>query len=162
MLKNGEVYIQKNNASISHFPLANLSSKEQKEIIERYKAIEKLNKEISVAPKSETKKGNINAILISFSLIITLLAISFLLKRTKLKTTALLLLCLNTLFFSFTDPNTINAAFSPFLANVTTSWDNNYFYVESKGIPTTHTMMVGISNHGWQQQSRCCRSGVCR
>ncbi|MCX6195403.1 MAG: YHYH protein, partial [Flavobacteriia bacterium] len=30
--------------------------------------------------------------------------------------------------------------------------DNNYFYVESKGIPTTHTMMVGISNHGWQQQ----------
>ena len=33
MLKNGEVYIQKNNASISHFPLANLSSKEQKEII---------------------------------------------------------------------------------------------------------------------------------
>ena len=152
MLKNGEVYIQKNNASISHFPLAKLSSKEQKGIIERYKAIEKLNKEISVAPKTETKKGNINGLLISFSLIITLVLISFLLKRTKLKATALLLLCLNTLFFSFTDPNTINAAFSPFLANVTTSWDNNYFYVESKGIPTTHTMMVGISNHGWQQQ----------
>jgi hypothetical protein len=33
MLKNGEVYIQKNNASISHFPLAKLSSKEQKGII---------------------------------------------------------------------------------------------------------------------------------
>ena len=71
MLKNGEVYIQKNNASISHFPLANLSTNEQKEIIERYKAIEKLNKEISVAPKTETKKGNINALLISFSLIVT-------------------------------------------------------------------------------------------
>lgn len=152
MLKNGEVYIQKNNASISHFPLAKLSSKEQKGIIECYKAIEKLNKEISVAPKTETKKGNINALLIGFSLIITLVLISFLLKRTKLKATALLLLCLITLFFSFTDPNTINAAFSPFAANVTTSWDNNYFYVESKGIPTTHTMMVGISNHGWQQQ----------
>ena len=99
MLKNGEVYIQKNNASISHFPLAKLSSKEQKGIIERYKAIEKLNKEISVAPKTETKKGNINGLLISFSLIITLVLISFLLKRTKLKATALLLLCLNTLFF---------------------------------------------------------------
>jgi hypothetical protein len=35
MLKNGEVYIQKNNASISHFPLANLSSKEQKEILDK-------------------------------------------------------------------------------------------------------------------------------
>ncbi len=52
MLKNGEVYIQQSNASISHFPLANLSSKEQKEIIKRYKAIEKLKKEISVAPKT--------------------------------------------------------------------------------------------------------------
>ncbi len=52
MLKDGEVYIQKNNASISHFPLAKLSTKEQKEIIKRYKAIEKLKKEISVAPKT--------------------------------------------------------------------------------------------------------------
>ena len=97
MLKNGEVYIQKNDASIRHFPLKKLSTSEKKEIIKRYNAIEKLNKKISVAPKSETKKGNINALLISFSLIITLVLISFLLKRTKLKATALLLLCLNTL-----------------------------------------------------------------
>ena len=152
MLKNGEVYIQKNNASISHFSLKKLSPSEQKEITQRYNTIEKLNKEISVSPNTATKKSNINTLLISFSLIFTLIVISFLLKRTKLKASALLLLYLNTLFFSFTDPNTINAAFSPFAANVTTSWDNNYFYVESKGIPTTHTMMVGISNHGWQQQ----------
>lgn len=52
----------------------------------------------------------------------------------------------------FTDPYTIQSAFLPFAPNVNTFWDNDYFYVESKGIPTTHTMMVGISNHGWQQQ----------
>jgi hypothetical protein len=50
-----------------------------------------------------------------------------------------------------TDPEFINAAFTPFFPNIATSWDNTYFYVESKGVPT-HTMMVGISNHGWQQQ----------
>jgi hypothetical protein len=50
-----------------------------------------------------------------------------------------------------TDPNFVNAAFLPFVPNIATSWDNTYFYVQSKGIPN-HTMMVGISNHGWQQQ----------
>lgn len=53
---------------------------------------------------------------------------------------------------SFTDPNIIRNAFLPFAPDVNTFWDNNYFYVESKGIPVTHEMMVGISNHGWQQQ----------
>jgi hypothetical protein len=46
----------------------------------------------------------------------------------------------------------MDAAFVPFKPNVSTYWNNGYFYVESLGIPTTHQMMVGISNHGWQQQ----------
>jgi hypothetical protein len=48
-----------------------------------------------------------------------------------------------------TDPNFVNSAFVPFKPNVNTRWDNNYFYVESIGIPE-HLMMAGIT--GWQQQ----------
>ena len=51
-----------------------------------------------------------------------------------------------------TSPLQIDSAFTPFKPNISTFWDANYFYVESHGIPTTHEMMVGISNHGWQQQ----------
>lgn len=51
-----------------------------------------------------------------------------------------------------TSPLQIDSAFTPFKPHINTFWDANYFYVESHGIPTTHEMMVGISNHGWQQQ----------
>jgi hypothetical protein len=49
-----------------------------------------------------------------------------------------------------TSPTEIDAAFAPYKSStVKTRWDENYFYVESNGIPL-HTMMVGITN--WQQQ----------
>jgi len=51
-----------------------------------------------------------------------------------------------------TTPSFIDSAFQPFKPNVHTFWNSTYFYVESKGIPTTHEMMVGITDHGWQQQ----------
>ncbi|MEP1094735.1 MAG: YHYH protein [Cyclobacteriaceae bacterium] len=41
------------------------------------------------------------------------------------------------------NPETIDEAFAPY-SNVTTSWDENYFYVASNGIPD-HQMMVGIT-----------------
>lgn len=50
------------------------------------------------------------------------------------------------------DPLIMNEAFAPFVPNINTLWNDTYFYVESQGIPATHEMMVGISNHGWQQQ----------
>jgi len=50
---------------------------------------------------------------------------------------------------SITDPYFVDSAFTPFKPNVYTRWDANYFYVESKGIPS-HPMMQGIT--GWQQQ----------
>lgn len=54
--------------------------------------------------------------------------------------------------FLGTDPDFIDAAFVPFRPHVHTFYDQDYFYVESKGIPATHKMMTGISDHGWQQQ----------
>jgi hypothetical protein len=47
------------------------------------------------------------------------------------------------------DPVWMDSAFAPFRPAVNTRWDNNWFYVESKGIPA-HNMMVGITS--WQQQ----------
>jgi hypothetical protein len=52
--------------------------------------------------------------------------------------------------FINTDPTFIDAAFTPFKPEIATHWDANWFYVESKGIPTTHSMMTGITK--WQQQ----------
>jgi hypothetical protein len=49
-----------------------------------------------------------------------------------------------------TNPLFVDSAFIPFKPNVYTRWNNTSFYVESKGIPTTHNMMIGIT--GWQQQ----------
>lgn len=43
----------------------------------------------------------------------------------------------------------IDSAFSPYKPAVKTRWDENYFYIESNGIPA-HNMMTGISS--WQQQ----------
>jgi hypothetical protein len=50
---------------------------------------------------------------------------------------------------SLTDPLTVDSAFTPFKPGINTFWDNDYFHVESNGIPD-HAMMVGITN--WQQQ----------
>ena len=49
-----------------------------------------------------------------------------------------------------TNPKSIDSAFLAFKPNVATWWNSTYFYVESTGIPTTHSMMTGISS--WQQQ----------
>ena len=49
-----------------------------------------------------------------------------------------------------TDPLFMDAAFQPFKPHVATHWDDDWFYVESNGLPTTHSMMTGIVK--WQQQ----------
>ena len=43
----------------------------------------------------------------------------------------------------------LDSAFAPYLPGVTTSSDNNYYFVSSSGLPA-HNMMVGITS--WQQQ----------
>lgn len=50
---------------------------------------------------------------------------------------------------SITDPLVVDSAFTPFKPKVTTHWDNDWFYVESLGLPQ-HEMMTGITS--WQQQ----------
>lgn len=45
---------------------------------------------------------------------------------------------------TISDPALMNLAFAPYKATATTSWDDNYFYVASNGIPA-HNMMIGIT-----------------
>ncbi len=49
-----------------------------------------------------------------------------------------------------TDPLVMDTAFEPFKPHIATHWDDTWFYVESNGIPLTHSMMTGIVK--WQQQ----------
>lgn len=46
----------------------------------------------------------------------------------------------------------LDSSFAPFVPYVHTFSGSTYYNIESKGIPETHEMMVGISDHGWQQQ----------
>lgn len=41
----------------------------------------------------------------------------------------------------------MDSAFAAFKPNISTSWDDTYFYIASNGIPS-HNMMIGITN--WQ------------
>lgn len=43
----------------------------------------------------------------------------------------------------------LDSAFAAFKPSISTSWDDNYFYISSTGIPN-HNMMIGITS--WQQQ----------
>jgi Secretion system C-terminal sorting domain/YHYH protein len=155
MLKDGMVCIEKEDHSLSKIPLVNLAQEDQKFANNLSARVQFLNKEI-VREVKAAEDHSIGFIKISIilSMIGLALAFGFYRKYKQQKTFAMpMTLAMVTLvFYSATDPAVVSAAFSPFAPNVGLSYDSNYFYVESKGIPTTHTMMVGISNHGWQQQ----------
>jgi len=161
--KNNKVYIEKNDHSLISIPINNLSREDQIFVKEKIKKINNLN-----SPIHSHLNKNSNNLLVLFLLIISIIiGINvFALRNTKRIKTKYVIPSLSILIFitlfgfkkkveklmsSISDPNEMNMAFAPFVPNVNTYWDANYFYVESKGIPN-HQMMVGISNHGWQRQ----------
>lgn len=158
--KNGMVSIEDEHNNLIDVPLKYLSSVDQTYVQKRENAIINLNTHYS----SQITKNNsvfISNKAITLILIFILFGICVYFFSNNQNRKYLIPLffagSLLTLFgfgkklLTTTDPNFVNSAFIPFIPNVHTSWDNTYFYVESKGIPN-HTMMVGISNHGWQQQ----------
>ena len=166
MYKNGNVYIEDANHLFLHFPISSFSAEDQKFIDQKTATIELLNtsfgskNSVDLSSILYQKFGLISLFLIAFSFLL------FKYKNNKKPIYLLPIVCLGSLFslFSFTkkmvsttDPAFMTAAFAPFTSTVSTTFDSNYFYVNSTGIPN-HTMMVGISNHGWQQQvpiSKC-------
>ena len=153
LLKDKIVYLQTEDGATKKIPLNDFSTQDQAQINHRYQTIEKLNTE--VPKKIDKQETNNFVLLIPIAILILgliLLCVYFFRKRKIKQGIVIISISISLFLYSFTDPNVMNLAFIAFQPNVITSWDANYFYVESKGIPTTHDMMVGIASNGWQQQ----------
>lgn len=159
MHKNGDIYIQKDDNTVVHFPINQFSESDQAILNSRIKMIDQINnnKKSTEIDKDALAPFSFKYILI-FILIIMILTIILVKMKLNWTITAVALVAVlgimsftnNRLFTFFkTDPLDIDKAFKPFKPDVFTSWDSEYFYVESKGIPN-HTMMKGITS--WQQQ----------
>ncbi len=167
MLKNNLVYIEDANQKICAFPMSLLTKTDQQFAIKKYANIAKLNEQlVSNANNSNVSEPLFNqkiGIVFVFILALSFFTFIYTDKAKRKFIIPVLLVSTSTALLSFSikvvkslrsisDPLAIDSAFSPFKPVINTFWDSNYFYVESKGIPATHEMMVGISNHGWQQQ----------
>ena len=162
--KDGNVYIQTANHSVVEYPISSFSKEDQQWIAKKNAEINQLNQQSHHSgSKSNSLSNTSSFILISLLLLILSYIMVFVEQKKMRYSLSFLVLGACIGLFSFTNksfksllmpssPATLDSAFAPFKPNVSTFWDANYFYVESKGIPTTHAMMVGISNHGWQRQ----------
>ena len=158
MIKGNEVFIENENNKILHYPLVNFSAIDRQFVSKEYNKIIKLNT-LDFAPK---KAVVFNFKKLSASLFLLLLVLTstfFIAKQNRMRIVACFFIVgMSSILYSFksllttTDPAVVDLAFVPFKPNVYTTWDATYFYVQSKGIPTTHGMMTGIAGGGWQQQ----------
>lgn len=164
MFKNGEVYIEDVNSKILHFPLSHFSKADQDFVLQKYNQIRELNNNHVAAQSGTGINGRYLNFAFFFSILILIIVGFYLFSISRKKEFKYLLpvflVGIFTIFSAFTskihgalgtitDPLFVDAAFAPFKPDVYTHWDDNYFYVESIGIPD-HDMMKGIT--AWQQQ----------
>lgn len=160
MFKNGKVYIEDINNKISSYPLHSFSKIDQDYANHREAAIIAINNNLGIKKATATPRSFYLKYGLFAMFLLVLSAVLFKYSNNKKFTYLLPIIGLGTMFslfgfakkpFSTTDPAFVQTAFAPFASTVSTTYDYNYFYVNSAGIGG-HTMMVGISNHGWQQQ----------
>lgn len=168
LAKAGKVFIEKKDGVIS-IPIEKLSWVDQKYVNRKLKEIEQINSQrfLTQSPKKAATVTRWIQPLAGSVLLLTLVFAAVLIRQKAMGKTRLAIGSLSALLIalvvltgcgsedggtdetpsigtSFTsDPATINAAFTPY-SNVSTLWDESYFYVESQGIPN-HQMMVGIT-----------------
>ena len=177
LVKNDNVLIEEPSGNIRRLSIASLSPKDKDFIAQKQAWIEKINQmhKISAKPNeghsfnsaaatAAAKHPSTNrpeAIIITF----VLLALAFLIRFTpKLQplrfavpalATVILLTASSFTFRSMkwmglsTRISFLDSAFSYYKPSISTRSDNNYYYVESLGLPD-HEMMIGIT--AWQQQ----------
>jgi hypothetical protein len=171
--KDGFIYIEDASHQLHSVPFSSLSETDRQYVKDRIAGIKIINHVFgdksafnqNPYPNSLDESGPpwlSTSILILISILLVVFIIFRYRRNTSQAMPLVIFLCVISLsafaprFFQLpqapTNPATIDSAFAPFVPQVHTFYNSNYFYVESKGIPTTHTMMVGISNHGWQQQ----------
>ena len=162
--KDGKVYLEDEHQKLHSYAMADFAEADQKNIQQRIDKIAEINKQekatqAAVPPVSVSDVQKDNRLWIWITVIAALMLglfswIKLKSRRVMPITVAICIL----LFYSFmsspnrrmgNDPVWMDSAFTPFRPAVNTRWDNNWFYVESKGIPA-HSMMVGITS--WQQQ----------
>lgn len=154
--RKDSAFLEMKNHQEIGFPINSFSAEDQAYIQQKRNKIDYLNRKLNQSqvlhPLLKKPKSGIH--FIYFGVFVIMVIIWFLpyTKRKRNFIAPIFFVSICSFFISITDPNTINNAFLPFATDLTTSWDNTYFYVESKGIPNSHEMMVGISDHGWQQQ----------
>jgi hypothetical protein len=163
-LEGSQVALEDPNGKISKYPLSSFSLHDQYFLFQKKEQIEKLNKEIT--PLLDTNTTSLSDQFMPFIFILGLglvgMSVYFTYQKRQLSYVSLPVLAGTLcLIYSFkdisapyysvaTNPKSIDSAFIAFKPNVATWWNSTYFYVESTGIPTTHSMMTGIT--GWQQQ----------
>ena len=154
------VSLEDEKGKIQTVPLSDFSLNDQYYLYQKKEQLARLNIPAFLKDPLKESSSSQGPFLLILSLMLAgVLYISYL-KRFRYLGLAALLAGLF-LFYGFhdlsappsgvaTNPKTIDSAFLAFKPNVATWWNNTYFYVESTGIPTTHSMMTGISS--WQQQ----------
>lgn len=174
MLKDKQVYLENHYGNLINYSFSQFSEADQKEILVKQHKINLLNHELANLSHSKVTQNasstSSNAVKIGlFSVVLFTLGVVFFSASNRSKRKKFIpIISFGFILFMFsftikkdkhpliekslTDPAFLDSAFVPFAPNVNTFYDDIYYYVESKGIPATHEMMVGISNHGWQQQ----------
>jgi len=166
LIRDGIVFIEDANNKLVNFPIMALSKDDQEYILSKNEDIKQLNTNNTVVVK-QSKQPQIffrNYLILFIILCFFGWYIFSIAEKKKIKYLLPVFtvgICL--MLSSFTSkvmqsmklsssPASLDSAFAPFKPNINTYYNGTYFYVESKGIPTTHEMMVGISNNGWQRQ----------
>ncbi|GAB5553162.1 MAG: hypothetical protein Sapg2KO_27530 [Saprospiraceae bacterium] len=157
MIKDGLVYIEIAEKGMNKYPLRQFSEKDQEFINQKQTIVHTLNQFATF--KKRKKPFHPIFVVIFFSLLLFSISIYKIKINPRYRPIFLFFaILLSGSLYSFrdavpdlfaTDPLFLESAFYPFKPNINTHWDEDYFYVESNGIPE-HQMMVGIT--AWQQQ----------
>ena len=162
--QNNTVFLERGNSTVVQYPLSSFSASDQHWILKRYEQIKTINESHITRPIQTMYISPERLIFILAGLLVIGLLLYTFPPKTKVKYLPYIMVSgILAMLYSFkngtlqkttitTDPTSIDSSFIPFKPNVVTSWDGTYFYIESQGIPSTHGMMVGISDSGWQQQ----------
>lgn len=167
LVKKGKVFIETSEGTVSH-KIEDLSRADQKYINYKQRNINELNGKGSADEPQMAGSSLLSDTLPYTSWIAAILLAIFLRidkRRNRNKAQALGLLAIFTFSFYLTacdkgddsqepdDTTTdaslagteaMDAAFEPYKTLVSTNWDDEYFYIESTGMPS-HQMMVGIT-----------------
>lgn len=149
--KDSEIYLEKVDHTVEHFPFTSFCKEDQSYLLQRINSIQNLNAEYQNQTNSKLRILFFIALLVMIGLFFNFYRYF---SHRWAMVTSILVIFLGLMAFKYktlfgTDPNVIDEAFKPFKPKINTFWDQNYFYVESNGIPD-HTMMKGITS--WQQQ----------